>query len=73
MTYCDAPYRRYLVQRDQIEQMMDLYKTHTEQEKMMADEPTKNIQKAETGADGEADFFTQQQNKGKKKKKKSGK
>ena len=69
----DALYLRYLVQRDQIEEMMELYKTHTAQDQMMAEEPSKNIQKAETGDDGEVDFFAQQQNKGKKKKKKGGK
>ncbi len=68
----DALDLRYLVQRDQIEEMMELYKTHTAQEEMMAEEPTKNIQKAETGDDGEVDFFSQQQKKGKKKKKKGG-
>ena len=49
---------------------MELYNTVRKQEELMEEQPTKNVVRAETGDDGEADFFSAQQNKGKKKKKK---
>lgn len=61
---------RYLVQRDQIEQMMELYKAQTKQAEIITQNPEANIELAGTGDDGEMDFFTQQQNRGKKKNKK---
>jgi hypothetical protein len=70
-----CPPRRYLVQRDQIEELMSLYKTHQGQDELKEAKPDAVIVKAETGDDGEMDFFAQQQQKSdqkKKKKKKKG-
>ena len=64
---------RYLVQRDQIEELMELYKTRQDQAAIRAANPTKNIVDVETGDDGKADFFTQQQKKAAKKKGKKSK
>ena len=56
---------------------MSLYKTHQGQDELKEAKPDAVIVKAETGDDGEVDFFTQQQQqksdqKKKKKKKKGG-
>ena len=60
------------MQRDQIEELMELYKTRQDQAEIRAANPTKAIVDVETGDDGKLDFFAQQQKKAAKKKGKKG-
>ena len=60
--------RRYLVQRGQIENLMDMYQIRQGHQEKQA-ESTVVLAKPETGDTGEVDFFAQAQTGGPKKKK----